>query len=185
MSLIAQIAGEAGVSVEGAVRVLTRQPVSEAIEQRVLEALARLDPADQALVRRAATLTRTVVEEGPPDEELATEDSEPDPAEILRTQLDDVLRAPIEQEDAVVERIDEVPDPHPAVDFSDAIRELAGAMTALGRSIQDLRREGESDRVARIEDLAMVVDLIVSGWNSVDRRLGRLERLVERERRVR
>jgi hypothetical protein len=43
-----------------------------------------------------------------------------------------------------------------------------------------LRRDASSDRTARVEDLALLVDLVVTGWGTVDRRLGRLERLVER-----
>ena len=42
--------------------------------------------------------------------------------------------------------------------------------------IEGVRRE----RRERIDDVALTTDLIVDGWRNVDRRLGRLEKMVER-----
>ena len=43
------------------------------------------------------------------------------------------------------------------------------------------RIEGDllAERHARVDDLALLVDLIISGWKGVDDRLGRIERGLE------
>jgi hypothetical protein len=176
MSLIVQIAEDAGVPIEGVVRVLTRQPVGDSVKQRVLEALEDLGPADRELVRRAATLTRPLVENGadPSAEE------EPDARVVLTRRLEELAQTAGGPGEPGVEQ-SAGPAPAPAdADFADAVRELSRAMSALGASVRELRRDGDSERAARVEDLALLVDLVVSGWKTVDRRLGRLERLLER-----
>jgi len=42
------------------------------------------------------------------------------------------------------------------------------------------RIEGDllAERHARVDDLALLIDLIASGWNGVDERLARLERVL-------
>jgi hypothetical protein len=37
-----------------------------------------------------------------------------------------------------------------------------------------------AERMARIEDLALLVDLVSSGWRGVEARLDRLERIMDR-----
>ena len=37
-----------------------------------------------------------------------------------------------------------------------------------------------AERKARVEDLALLVELISSGWRGVERRLDRLERILDR-----
>jgi len=177
MSLIAQIADEAGVSVEGVVRVLTRQTVGEDVRERVLDAFGGLPPADQELVRRAATLTRPLVE-GPPFElhdPEPVEDGSADDAAVLTVELGDRAQAA-----AIGPARPAVPDAPVEAELAAAVRELSRAMSALGESVRDLRRDGDAERAARIEDFSLLVDLITTGWRTVDRRLGRLERLAER-----
>ena len=179
VSTVDRIAERAGVPVEGVLRVLTRRPVSEAIEQRVLEAVAELEPAEQELVQRMATITRPVVEDGAEAEggeaavDLATVD-------FLRDRLHELIDASAV---ALERRSDgDRPEGQPNGDaaFSEAVRHLATALSGLARSVEELRRDGDSDRAARVEDLALLVDLVVTGWHTVDRRLGRLERMVQR-----
>ena len=58
-------------------------------------------------------------------------------------------------------------------------RQLAEVRGLAGQTIRRMERiEGENlaERHARVDDLALVVDLITSGWQSVDERLARLER---------
>jgi hypothetical protein len=45
------------------------------------------------------------------------------------------------------------------------------------------RIEGDllSERHARVDDLALLVDLVASGWRSVDERMGRLEEGLTRD----
>jgi hypothetical protein len=62
-------------------------------------------------------------------------------------------------------------------------RQIAEVRGLAGQTIRRLERiEGDTlaERHARVDDLALLVDLITSGWKSVDDRLGRVEsRLTE------
>jgi hypothetical protein len=52
-----------------------------------------------------------------------------------------------------------------------------------GQTIRRLERiQGDiaAERKARVEDLALLVELIASGWRGVERRLDRLERVLDR-----
>lgn len=58
-------------------------------------------------------------------------------------------------------------------------RQLAEVRGLAGQTIRRLERmEGESlaERHSRVDDLALLVDLITSGWQSVDDRLARMEK---------
>jgi hypothetical protein len=48
------------------------------------------------------------------------------------------------------------------------------------RKLDRLQTDVEAERRARIEDLALLVDLVSSGWRAVERRLDRLERGLDR-----
>ncbi|HET7856433.1 MAG TPA: hypothetical protein VFL41_08255 [Gaiellaceae bacterium] len=61
-------------------------------------------------------------------------------------------------------------------------RQLAEVRGLSGQTIRRLERLEHdllAERHARIDDLALLVDLITSGWKGVDQRLARLERKVE------
>ena len=61
-------------------------------------------------------------------------------------------------------------------------RQLAEVRGLAGQTIRRLERlEGDSlaERNARVDDLALLVDLITSGWQSVDGRLARIEKGLE------
>ena len=45
---------------------------------------------------------------------------------------------------------------------------------------QDLMARLDRERRERIDDVALTTDLITEGWRTVDRRLGRLEKIIER-----
>ena len=58
-------------------------------------------------------------------------------------------------------------------------RQLAEVRGLAGQTIRRLERlEGDTlaERHARVDDLALLVDLITSGWKSVDERLARIEK---------
>lgn len=58
-------------------------------------------------------------------------------------------------------------------------RQLAEVRGLAGQTIRRLERiEGDNlaERHARVDDLALLVELITSGWQSVDERLARLEK---------
>jgi hypothetical protein len=62
------------------------------------------------------------------------------------------------------------------------LAEVRGVMNQLVRRLERLEGDTLAERHARVDDLALLVDLIASGWRGVDDRLARLERgLEERE----
>jgi hypothetical protein len=66
-------------------------------------------------------------------------------------------------------------------------KHLAEVRGLSGQTIRRLERiQGDlaTERQARVEDLALLVDLIASGWRGVERRLDRLERVFDRVERA-
>ncbi len=60
------------------------------------------------------------------------------------------------------------------------LAEVRGLSSQTIRRLERLQGELEADRKARVEDLALVVDLITAGWRGVERRLARIELLLDR-----
>jgi len=152
MSILAEIAEKADVPVEGVIRVLTREPVSEAVQERVLAVLGDLDAEQTRAVQRYA---------------LAA--------------LHDVLERPAEragQAAAALQPGSAVSEPTGAPDA--ALAELGSVLGELAEAIRDLRRETDTERRERVDDLAVLIELITTGWQGLDARLGRIERQVGR-----
>lgn len=55
------------------------------------------------------------------------------------------------------------------------LAEVRGLQNQVIRRLERLEGDSLAERHARVEDLAVLVDLIVSGWQSVEQRLTRLE----------
>ncbi len=99
--------------------------------------------------------------------------------ERTRAQVEDLAQAAAELESTLPARIDGA--------LQDGIREQ---VRPVGRNLAEIRGltnnvirrleriEGDllSERHARVDDLALLVDLVSSGWKSVDVRLGSLEK---------
>ena len=60
------------------------------------------------------------------------------------------------------------------------IAEVRGLSAQTIRRLERLDSNVDAEQKARVEDLALLVDLIASGWRGVDRRLDRLERALDR-----
>jgi chromosome segregation ATPase len=60
------------------------------------------------------------------------------------------------------------------------LAEVRGLMNQLIRRIEGLETDLLGERHARVDDLALLVDLVSSGWKGVDTRLGRIEAVVAR-----
>ena len=58
------------------------------------------------------------------------------------------------------------------------LAEVRGMCVQISRRLDRLEAELTAERYARVDDLGLLVDLISSGWTSVDERLGRLEALL-------
>ena len=127
---------------------------------------------DDAIERARERLREAA--EGRPD--AATVDAV---LERTRAQVEDLAVAAAELESTLPARIDGA--------LQDGIREQ---VKPVGRNLAEIRGltnnvirrleriEGDllSERHARVDDLALLVDLVSSGWKSVDARLGSLEK---------
>jgi hypothetical protein len=60
------------------------------------------------------------------------------------------------------------------------VAELRGLSAQTIRRLERLETVLETERRARVEDLALLVDLVSSGWRSAERRLDRLDRTLDR-----
>jgi hypothetical protein len=60
------------------------------------------------------------------------------------------------------------------------LAEIRGLMNQLIRRLERIEGDSAAERHARVDDLALLVDLISSGWQGVDARLGRIEAMLER-----
>jgi len=173
MSTIVEIAEKADVAVEGVVRVLTRRPVSTAVSERVLAVLDQLVGEQAQVVERFALAAI-------PDLmplEVAPATGAPDrprpPAKAAALQLERSL----EDAGAALVRSER----HPVRSTADELpTQLGTYLQELAVSVNELRREGAALQQDRIADLAVLVDLISSSSEGVERRLGRLEQMVAR-----
>ena len=55
------------------------------------------------------------------------------------------------------------------------VAEVRGLLNQLIRRLERVEGDLLAERHARVDDLALIVDLITSGWKSVDERLARIE----------
>ena len=60
------------------------------------------------------------------------------------------------------------------------IAEVRGLSAQVIRRLERLQADVDAERRARVEDLGLLVDLVASGWRGVERRLDRLDRVVDR-----
>jgi hypothetical protein len=60
------------------------------------------------------------------------------------------------------------------------LAEVRGLSAQTIRRLERLQGDLAAERKARVEDLALLVELIATGWRGVERRLERLERVLDR-----
>jgi hypothetical protein len=60
------------------------------------------------------------------------------------------------------------------------LAEIRGLLNQVIRRLERLEGDSAAERHARVDDLALLVDLISAGWQGVDARLGRIESIVTR-----
>lgn len=162
MATVLELARRAGVSAENVLRVIHGQPVSSDIAARVDDAIDELGPP----VTPAAAV------------ELV------EPAERARTQLfEGFARATAELEASVPREVGTVVIEALRVEVRPVAERVATMSALIEEAIEawkDLRSEVASERRERLEDVELLVELVTAGWRSVDRRLGRVERMLER-----
>jgi hypothetical protein len=64
------------------------------------------------------------------------------------------------------------------------LAEVRGLSGQTIRRLERLQTDIASERQARVEDLALLVELITSGWRGVEKRLDRMERVLDRVERA-
>jgi Bacterial regulatory proteins, lacI family len=193
MPTIIEIAEHAEVPVWGVLRVLNGDSVSEQTERRVRDAVEELGPPHQGIVESLNVLNpRPAALKG----EIVEPESSDPPGQALDRRTDDELverareglleafaRAVSEFEETVPQgvstvvyealRVEVAPVAQRVGHIDDLVDQLATVIRELGDYAIVERRE-------RLDDVKLLVDLIVTGWQGVDRRLGRIERMLER-----
>ncbi|MBA3475978.1 MAG: hypothetical protein H0T10_04405 [Actinobacteria bacterium] len=99
--------------------------------------------------------------------------------ERARTQMEGLAEAAAQLEGTLPEKIGAAVQDGLRAQVLPVARNLAEIRGLLNQAIRRLERlEGDllAERHARIDDLALLVDLVTSGWQGVDARLERVER---------
>jgi hypothetical protein len=98
--------------------------------------------------------------------------------ERTRQGLEELATAAAELEATLPERVGAAVKEGVASEARPVARQLAevrGLMNQVLRRLERLEGDVLSERHARIDDLALLVDLVASGWKGVDDRLARIE----------
>ncbi len=165
MATILELATFAGVSAENVLRVVHGEPVSENIEQRVRRAIDELGLPGYPK---------------PPPEVLP---AVPEDAAARSGQLDRLTAATSELEATLPQGVGTVVYEALRVEVGPVAKHVAELAALFDRMLQRLDKvstEVGDERRERFEDVALLAELITSGWRSVDRRIARLEQIVTR-----
>lgn len=96
-----------------------------------------------------------------------------------RTQIEELAELAAQLEASIPAKVGEAVQEGIRTEALPVARQLAEVRGLAGQTIRKLERiEGDTlaERHARVDDLTLLVDLITSGWNSVDERLNRMEK---------
>jgi uncharacterized protein YicC (UPF0701 family) len=102
--------------------------------------------------------------------------------ERARQGLEELAAAAAELESTLPERVGAAVKDGVAAEARPVARQLAevrGLMNQVIRRLERLEGDVLAERHARVDDLALLVDLVTSGWKGVDERLARLEQHLE------
>ena len=118
----------------------------------------------------------------------AAADSRPAPADVdaalerARSQIEALAELAAQIESTLPGRVEDAVREGVRTEAAPVGRQLAEVRGLAGQTIRRLEGlEGDllAERHARVDDLALLVDLISSGWKGVDQRLARMERKLE------
>lgn len=166
VATILELAAYAEVSAENVLRVIHGESVSEEVEQRVRRAIEALGPPPSP---RLTDVLPALPEGGAGGGEDAL-------VERFRA-------ATAELEATLPEGVGTVVYEALRVEVRPVVQHVAELGTLFERMLQRLEQvsgEVESERRERVEDVALLTELLTTGWRSVDRRLARLEQIVAR-----
>jgi hypothetical protein len=163
LATILELAQHADVSAENVLRVVNGEPVSSAVAERVRRAIDEL-----GLQYPEASLG--------PGEVQATLDR-------TRQQiLDTFAETAAELEAKLPEGVGSVVYEALRVEVrpvTTQLGQMAKLVEALLEHLRQTEMEIQRERKERLDDVALITELITTGWRTVDRRLGRLERMLE------
>lgn len=155
MPSINVIAARAGVSPENVIRFLNGDPLSVALSERVEAAIAALGQPAWPNVPAVNQETSIRSSERQPD--LGPDIDRP---ETLGSLVYEALRVEVGP-------------------VAQNVQQMQTLVDGLVRSLAEIRAGVNKEREERLDDLALLTELIVTGWRTVDRRLARLERALE------
>jgi polyhydroxyalkanoate synthesis regulator phasin len=163
VATILELAGYADISAENVLRVLHGEAVSEDVERRVQEAIDALGAP--AYPRRVEVLP-AVPADAVTDELLqrvqsATAELEANLPQGVGSVIYEALRVEVR------------PVAQHVAELGALFEHMLARLDEVSTSVGDERRD-------RLEDVALLTELVTSGWRSVDRRLARLEQIVAR-----
>jgi hypothetical protein len=99
--------------------------------------------------------------------------------ERTRAQLEALAETARETADSLPDRVQEGLREQ-VVPVGRNLAEIRGLMNQVIRRMEALESDSLADRHARVDDLALLVDLVSSGWKSVDARIARIESMIAR-----
>ena len=169
MTTILALAQYARVSPENVLRVVHGEPVSEDVAARVADAISILGPPPSA----------GPVPEVLPLERVETTALEPRHQDLLER----FAAAAAELEASLPEGVGSVVYEALRIEVRPVAQNVAELGSLFERMVERLEQMGgevASERRERIEDVALLAELITTGWRTVDRRLGRLEQIITR-----
>jgi hypothetical protein len=194
MTTISEIAKAADVSVESVLRVLNRDKVSSDVESRVIAAMdaygyGRLPRSETATAAQpdpptgkpAGTGGNTRAVSGEIVEESRERDFEGNDAiRRAREQLLYAVGGVVDELENPSSRSQGSENPAGIRHITDRLMVMEARLDRLAREVEGMKRELGRGRNERLEDLTLLVDLITTSWRAVDRRLGRVDRKLER-----
>jgi hypothetical protein len=186
MPTIMEIADLADVPMEGVMRVLNGEPVGEKVAKRVRLALATLGaphvavrPQETSVVEPSPRPRVGEITEAPEAEQRANEETVVEAREEL---MERINRATAELQTRLPEGVGSVVYEAVRVEVEPVARhmdQMGALVERLGRVVERIDGSVTSERQARLNDIKLLTDLIVTGWQTVDRRLARVEQMLE------
>ena len=163
VATILELADYADVSAENVLRVVHGEAVSEEVERRVREAIDAI--GDPPYPVRVEVLP--AVPPGASTDELL--------ARLQATAAELEASLPEGVGSVVYEalRVEVRPVAQHVAELGALFERMLARLEEVSTSVEDERRD-------RLQDVALLTELVTSGWRSVDRRLARLEQIVAR-----
>jgi hypothetical protein len=166
VATILELAAYAEVSAENVLRVIHGEPVSEDVGERVQRAIDALGPPFTPRTTEVLPAHRARTADPASDAlverfRAATAELEASLPEGVGTVVYEALRVEVRP-------------------VAQHVAELGALFERMLERLDAVSGEVGSERRERTEDVALLTELVTTGWRSVDRRLARLEQIVAR-----